>query len=126
MEPGRGRSRPPWRDASGAGDLWRLCQAVYMATIPTWLGGVGGAAIPTSGAVGGCGARRPAAGLFYRKSVPAASPATNTEAVWPWRVARAAAQLQRRIGPMMMLVGALLRRPGVGGRNMMVVLMAVS
>jgi hypothetical protein len=42
-----------------------------MATIPTWLGGVGGAAIPTSGAVGGCGARRPAAGLFYRKSVPA-------------------------------------------------------
>ena len=74
MEPGRGRSRPPWRDASGAGDLWRLCQAVYMATIPTWLGGVGGAAIPTSGAVGGCGARRPAAGLFYRKSVPAASP----------------------------------------------------
>jgi hypothetical protein len=71
MEPGRGRSRPPWRDASGAGDLWRLCQAVYMATIPTWLGGVGGAAIPTSGAVGGCGAQRPAAGLFYRKSVPA-------------------------------------------------------
>eukprot|EP01047_Picozoa_sp_COSAG01_P102745 COSAG01_NODE_32292_length_583_cov_1.679752_1_plen_87_part_10 len=46
MGPGRGRSRPPWRDASGAGDLWRLCQAVYMATIPTWLGGVGGAAIP--------------------------------------------------------------------------------
>jgi hypothetical protein len=74
MEPGRGRSRPPWRDASGAGDLWRLCQAVYMATIPTWLGGVGGAAIPTSGAVGGCGAQRPAAGLFYRKSVPAACP----------------------------------------------------
>ena len=77
MEPGRGRSRPPWRDASGAGDLWRLCQAVYMATIPTWLGGVGGAAIPTSGAVGGCGARRPAAGLFYRKSVPAACPNTH-------------------------------------------------
>jgi hypothetical protein len=77
MEPGRGRSRPPWRDASGAGDLWRLCQAVYMATIPTWLGGVGGAAIPTSGAVGGCGAQRPAAGLFYRKSVPAACPNTH-------------------------------------------------
>jgi hypothetical protein len=43
---GRGRSRPPWRDASGEGDLWRLRQAVYMATISTWLGGVGGAAIP--------------------------------------------------------------------------------
>ena len=78
MEPGRGRSRPPWRDASGAGDLWRLCQAVYMATIPTWLGGVGGAAIPTSGAVGGCGARRPAAGLFYRKSVPRLHAPTRT------------------------------------------------
>eukprot|EP01049_Picozoa_sp_SAG25_P004265 SAG25_NODE_265_length_10686_cov_15.394163_3_plen_1904_part_00 len=86
MEPGRGRSRPPWRDASGAGDLWRLCQAVYMATIPTWLGGVGGAAIPTSGAVGGCGAQRPAAGLFYRKSVPRLHAPTNTNPVWPWRV----------------------------------------
>jgi hypothetical protein len=61
MEPRRGRGRPPWRDASGAGDLWRLCQAVYMATIPTWPGGVGGAAIPTSGVVGGCVARWPAA-----------------------------------------------------------------
>jgi hypothetical protein len=59
---GRGRSRPPWRDASGAGDLWRLCQDVYMATIPTRLGGVGGAAVPTSGAVGGCGVRRPSQG----------------------------------------------------------------
>jgi hypothetical protein len=60
MGPGRGRSRPPWRDASGAGDLWRLCQAVYMATIPTSLhvGGVGGA-ILTSGDGGG-----PPKGLF--------------------------------------------------------------
>ena len=64
MELGRGRSRPPWRDASGEGGLWPLCQAVYAVTIPTWLGGVGGAAIPTSGAVGGGGARRPAERAF--------------------------------------------------------------
>ena len=64
MELGRGRSRPPWRDASGEGGLWPLCQAVYAVTIPTWLGGVGGAAIPTSGAVGGGGARQPAERAF--------------------------------------------------------------
>ena len=67
MELGRGRSRPPWRDASGEGGLWPLCQAVYAVTIPTWLGGVGGAAIPTSGAVGGGGARRPAERAFIYK-----------------------------------------------------------
>ena len=35
-----------------------------MATIPTWLRGVGGTAIPTSWAVGAGGARRPAERAF--------------------------------------------------------------
>ena len=68
MGPGWGRSRPPWRDASGAGGLWRLCQAVYMATIPTWLGGVGGAAIPTSGVVGAAARGGRLKGLFDRSA----------------------------------------------------------
>ena len=48
--PGRSRTAP--RGGGGEGGLWLLCQAVYAVTIPTWLGGVGGAAIPTSRAVG--------------------------------------------------------------------------
>ena len=64
MELGRGRSRPPWRDASGEGGLWPLCQAVYAVTVLTWLGGVGGAAIPTSGQLGARRRPRPAERAF--------------------------------------------------------------
>eukprot|EP01047_Picozoa_sp_COSAG01_P133582 COSAG01_NODE_63601_length_279_cov_0.866667_1_plen_45_part_01 len=38
-------AHPPHPYGSDGTNLWRLCQAVYMATIPTWLGEVGGAAI---------------------------------------------------------------------------------
>ena len=64
MELGRGRSRPPWRDASGEGGLWPLCQAVYAVTIPTRLRGVVGTAIPTSRAF-----LRPRGGWMKRKGV---------------------------------------------------------
>ena len=45
---GRGGSRPRRRGGGGEGGLWPLCQAVYAVTIPTWLRGVVGTAIPTS------------------------------------------------------------------------------
>ena len=52
------------RGGGGEGGLWPLCQAVYAVTVLTWLGGVGGAAIPTSGQLGARRRPRPAERAF--------------------------------------------------------------
>jgi hypothetical protein len=82
---GRARPRPRRRGGGGGSGLWPLSWAVYAVTIPTWLGGVGGAAIPTSRArrldPAGFG-RGIASGDFVRETVGQQHDLKHSVPIW--------------------------------------------